>query len=170
MSCRAETVRRAGSGLRALSPNRSRLEHHIHVNRIPGSVQPYALAATSGSAEFAVQITARSDTEQGTIDETYLDSTQTVETISVDTARGDELVSSGLIEPPTVLKMDIEVEAPAAIDGIRRCLSAERCHRIYAEPHDNSDEICGLLQKLGFEVGSIPLDGHGEPTIVGTTR
>lgn len=26
-------------------PNRSRLEHHIHVNRIPGSVQPYALAA-----------------------------------------------------------------------------------------------------------------------------
>ena len=26
-------------------PNRSRLEHHIHVNRIAGSVQPYALAA-----------------------------------------------------------------------------------------------------------------------------
>ena len=27
------------------SPNRSRLTHHIHINRIPGSVQPYALAA-----------------------------------------------------------------------------------------------------------------------------
>lgn len=88
------------------------------------------------------------------------------DTRTVPTAPGDQLVDSGQLPPPTVVKIDVEGAESLVIDGLSNALSNERCRFVLCEVHlpdedprpsvydfDTSPgQIREQLIRLGFQV------------------
>jgi FkbM family methyltransferase len=85
-------------------------------------------------------------------------------TLQVHTVTLDDLVSSGQIPPPSVIKMDIEGGEVEALLGAWRTL-VEHQPRIFLSTHGPAlhKRCCELLVSLGYELCSI-----GAPSIEGT--
>jgi len=75
------------------------------------------------------------------------------ETISVQVASGDALISQGLFPPPTLLKLDVEGHEAAVLRGLATALAHSRCRLVVfedapAERTAAKDE----LRRQGFAV------------------
>ena len=71
------------------------------------------------------------------------------EEIDVEVVSIDELVASGAIPPPDVLKIDTEGAELQAIAGMRATLERHR-PAIVCELHDTNAEFCALMDELGY--------------------
>ena len=91
-------------------------------------------------------------------------------TVQVPTARGDELVGSGDVPAPTVIKIDVEGSEPLVVDGLRETLQRDDCRIVYCEVHkptksdkrlaiddfgSSPDELVAMLSDCGFETDVI---------------
>lgn len=79
-----------------------------------------------------------------------------VETITVETAAGDDLVSDGRLPPPDVVKIDAEGADAAVLRGLRETIERHRPRRLYVEVHRDRRTITALLEELGYD--HAPLD------------
>jgi hypothetical protein len=77
-------------------------------------------------------------------------------TSRVRTTTLDELVLSGRVDPPQVIKMDIEGGEAAALRGGKRTLELHH-PTIFLATHSASvhRECCSLLQAVGYELQAI---------------
>ncbi len=75
-------------------------------------------------------------------------------------AKGDDLVRSGTIKAPTVVKMDVEGAELQALTGMRDTLAHQNCRFLFLELHPSDlprfngteDDVLALLKKSGFSV------------------
>ena len=83
--------------------------------------------------------------------------------VNIKKKRGDDLI--GDIEPPTIVKIDVEGAEVNVIRGMKKALSSESCRLLYCEVHTGSqggpsvedfdgtvDELKELLKDCGFEI------------------
>lgn len=130
--------------------NLKKLEQNIKSNRVPATVYDYALSNRSGRVDLTF-----SEDEAG-----Y---TAVVEgglsnSISVETRTVDELVDKNIIDPPNIIKIDVDGAEYKLIDGLRKTLERGDCRLVYCEIHhgyldDNElQEIVSILENSGFDV------------------
>ena len=95
-------------------------------------------------------------------------------TIEIDSVRGDELVKSGEVPQPNVVKIDVEGAEPLVVEGLEKTLRDNRCRVIYCEFHLPAEhrqsvedfgstvpELWKTIEELGFEVKTVW--GRGSP-------
>lgn len=73
---------------------------------------------------------------------------------TVDVVDADEFVTRQAIDPPTVVKIDVEGKELDVIRGLKNTLENPNCRLLYCEAHPQNgvdvEELCGLLRSLGF--------------------
>jgi FkbM family methyltransferase len=80
----------------------------------------------------------------------------TTASIDVEAVRLDDLVSAGRVDPPSVVKIDVEGSEGAVLRGIERTLALHR-PAVVCELHETNDEVADLLEAAGYSLQN--LDG-----------
>ncbi|MFP5363774.1 MAG: FkbM family methyltransferase [Thermoleophilia bacterium] len=108
------------------------------------SVREQAVGAAAGSARLLVV---------GEASWSHLASTgrhaDVRDEIDVRVVSIDDLVGTGEIPPPDVLKIDTEGAELQAVEGMRATIAANR-PAIVCELHDTNAEFCALMDELGY--------------------
>lgn len=68
---------------------------------------------------------------------------------------GDQLVESGKVDPPEVVKIDVEGAEFEVLKGMRKCLQTPQCRAIFIEVHP---EYLGNFNTEPYEVKKIIID------------
>jgi hypothetical protein len=77
--------------------------------------------------------------------------------------RADLLIDSGIVEPPAVVKIDVEGSEPQVIAGFGKYLSSEVLKAFIFESNGEFyDEISSLLESAGFKCSAIPSANKNE--------
>lgn len=146
------------------APNATVLEENAALNGVDVRVREVALADDAGETTFYVMYTGEEGTQEGTIDPEYSEPEDAVREVTVNRVPGDELVRSGEVAPPDVVKMDIEGAAPEAISGLSETLQST-VRLVVVEPHGNFDTITEQLARLGFDLEYVNRGADPAPTI-----
>lgn len=78
--------------------------------------------------------------------------------LSVYMEKGDELVESGKIEVPNIIKIDVEGAEEQVIAGLSTTLDRTNCRLVYCEVHEDRADFKKIVSKLessGFNVDVI---------------
>lgn len=131
------------------------LERHVQLNRASNvRVMPLAVTATSGVARFA---RAANPSMGGLAEEGDVE----VRTDSI-----DALVGSGVIRPPTFLKIDVEGAEDGVLAGAKQVLREHRPDILLSAHGYRKHETCSsLLQDLGYALRDLR-DGHADGNYV----
>jgi len=90
----------------------------------------------------------------------------------VEVQQGDNLVEYGGVNPPNILKIDIEGGELSALQGLKETISREECRHIYCEIHKSGDgdgyglspyeigDLYTLLENLSFEINHLKCRGN----------
>lgn len=140
-------------------PNVESLRENLDANGITSIVEAVALSDSDGETTFFALDTDEPGMREGSIETEYAATDRAVDHFTVPTRTGDGLVSDGEIPAPTVVKMDVEGAAPAVIDGMEETLTSARCRLVIVEPHANRVQVEAMLDRLGFELEVVDLDG-----------
>lgn len=135
------------------SPNIDELKENIALNNISDSITIISSALSDKSD--TVYFTAPDDSTPGY--GTGSISTNQSE-ISVNTCRGDDLISRNDVPQPNIVKIDVEGTEPLVIDGLTEALSNEKCRMVVCELHPSelskydysSDDIVTEFKKMGY--------------------
>jgi len=149
-------------------PNISELEQNVLLNKGEITIIDKALSDESGVISFSAPNENKPGYGHGTF------STDSNSSIEVKTACGDDLVQSGEIPQPNVVKIDVEGAEPLVLGGLRETLQDERCRILYCEVHLPADhrssvedfgstvtDIWKSIENLGFSVENVW--GRGSP-------
>lgn len=134
-SCLAASVVREGRGsVLAFEPLRSNvesLERNAALNPGPVSIHDVALSDENATKGFDVYDEGRAGEGQGRL----APGDEGGGTAAVETRRGDDFVAEHGLEPPTVVKIDVEGAEMAVVRGMDDLLSSETCRLVYCEVH-----------------------------------
>lgn len=150
-------------------PNVQKLAENLDYNNIDAVVKTVALSDSDGETTFYAIFTDEAGTEQGSIESEYTSTDDAIETVTVKTTTGDQLLSNNEIPLPNVVKIDVEGAALKVIEGMARTLKSSKCRLVFIEPHDNSEMIEEKLLDIGFKIDSVKLlESRSEesPTII----
>ena len=109
--------------------NLASLRSNLELNNTDAIVIERALSNTNGTAELKVASQERGEGKHSLA----IDSDE--ETITVELAAGDQLIESGEIPAPTVLKIDVEGAEYQVLQGLEQTLQSDLCRLIYVEVH-----------------------------------
>lgn len=133
--------------------NVSKLEANLDRNDVDATVYPYALSDESGTVQLSVDAL-----NSGSIG--HLNPDKRDRTVDVKAIRGDGLVAEEGLEPPTVVKVDVEGAELKVLRGLDGCL--DRCRLLYCEVSpaledygDSKAELYEFLEARGFETERI---------------
>jgi len=149
-------------------PNLSELEENIKLNEGEVTVINKALSNKKETKEFSVPEEEEPGHGHATFAEESNGSTK------IQSIRGDDLVESGEVPQPNVVKIDVEGAEPLVIEGLEETLRDERCRLLYCEFHLPADhrpsvedfgssvtELWERIENLGFNVEVVW--GRGSP-------
>jgi FkbM family methyltransferase len=133
------------------NPNvRAILKRNVEVNRLPVTLEPFAIADTDGTATFFLPHRLRLGTgRMGNL--LYSDEQITVETTSL-----DRYCAQNNIAYVDLIKMDIEGGEARALPGMREGLHAERYGVLLAEFHqtimspEETESVLNELESAGY--------------------
>lgn len=143
-------------------PNVDALEQNLDINGVTASIVRRPLNDETTNVQFK----RPEDAEPGhQISAIYPEQNTTTETRRA--VRGDELVDTGEIPPPNVIKIDVEGAALKVIRGLEDALRRPECHTVFCEVHlpswvdrpavqdfdDEPEDIEAALRDMGFDVG-----------------
>lgn len=153
-------------------PNADRLEDNVELNEADVSVFRHALADSAGSDELTITLD-----EVGSAGHSLVtDPSDGLDSVTIPTKRGDDLVREEGLPRPTILKIDVEGAETAVLDGLETTLSAPGCRLVYCETHSNrlAAEGCSVadirdrLTSYGFSVSTRSVRrGKGESFLIG---
>lgn len=150
-------------------PNIAELRRNLNNNNIEHSIVPLALSDTKASRIFHAIDTDERGTREGSIDNNYADIGRAVDSTTIITIPGDDLIDEYDFPAPDILKIDVEGVGPEVLEGLSDTLDHGNCRLVIVEPHDNTDEVKLVLGRLGFDIEKITVSG-GLPRIVGLNR
>lgn len=136
--------------------NARRLRENLNRNDINASVHEYALSDTSGVISMALDI---GGVGQGK--HSIVGSDRQKPQFEVTTTTADELIQTGTIPEPDVIKIDVEGAEQKVIQGLTRTLKRGSCRVIFCEIHPeqlselntSAEEVRRLLESNGYTVG-----------------
>ncbi len=80
-------------------------------------------------------------------------------TVLVATARGDDLIASGVLPAPTVIKIDVEGHELPALTGLSAALASSTCRAVvFEDAIEENTPAKSLLRSAGFTI--VPLTRH----------
>jgi len=146
--------------------NAARLEQNVALNDADVSVHRYALSDESGTAELAITLDQTGPAGHSLVTGSEGDS----DTITVETAVGDELVDELDLPTPDIVKIDVEGAEWQVLSGLESTLRDSDCRVIYCELHRDrlegqgitAEDVCERLTEWGYDV-SVPFERDGEP-------
>jgi FkbM family methyltransferase len=146
------------------------IKAHAQLNGVDLDVLPYALAESGGPRTFHVN--NQGNAGMSTLHAWHLASYQ--QQITVECARGDELVAAHRLPRPTVIKLDVEGGEADVLTGLGALLTDPALRAVVFEaasglnqaPEDNP--IAGPLRTAGFQFAALarrersahPLDNY----------
>lgn len=134
----------------------ARLRRNLEKNDLTdrATVQQCVLADDTGS------VTLKRQGERAS--ESTIAASNTGNTLQVQMNRGDDLVESGELSQPTVVKIDVEGAELRVLRGMEKTLTAESCRLVYCEVHQQllqqdstPAEVNSFIQSLGFQTETI---------------
>lgn len=151
--------------------NALRLRENLSRNGVEARVVQKALSDEGGEVSLAVAVESHT-TSPGhnliEINEAVEDyGRESSERETTDMLRGDEFVSVGDTEPPTVVKVDVEGAELNVLRGLEETLSREECRLLFCEVHRNhmkkfsttESELRDFLRSCNFRLED--LNDHG---------
>jgi FkbM family methyltransferase len=144
----------------AAPDNARAIRRNAELNQIPNvEVIAKAVAATSGSGRLQV---VDDQSWSKLID--YGEHPFTESVIDVELVAIDDLVLTGLLPPPAVVKIDVEGAEIAVLEGMRVTIERYR-PAIICELHDTHAEFVALMHSHGYRLinleGTIPVQEEG---------
>lgn len=137
--------------------NIKRLRSNLDLNNVNATIVELALSDTSGTTELAIKSQEAGEGEHS------IATDDDGETIPVELATGDELVDSGDLPPPSIIKIDVEGAEFEVLRGLKKMIANPECRLCYIEIHPNRltdysnsvEEINEFFISNGFELNQI---------------
>lgn len=164
-------------GFEPMPTNRSVYIDNKSVNQLDNVwVEKRALSDETGEAEFAIRESIHAGHGRHSLDTGDYDK---LHTITVETARADDLVASGDLPVPNVVKIDVEGAEPLVLEGMAETLSRDACQHVVLETHEPNpvqpsyedygysyDDLIDMLESYGFTTGTLdePFHVYGTKT------
>jgi len=140
---------------------------HAIADAAPGRVVvlPVALSDTRGTSEFRA--------EKASVTNSLLQpgAASSDAVVDVRVERGEDLLDEPDVEPPTIIKIDVEGHEVEVIRGLGSILDSPALHDVMVEIHfraldlrglpDGPGEICRTLERAGFAVRWLDLSHIG---------
>jgi len=125
----------------------TRCQENLNLNDANGVTKNIALGDKSDRVELELE---RNEigTQTPALDDTLIDARQTID---VQVARGDELIVTGSLPAPDVVKIDVEGAEVEVLEGLEKTLKEEVNH-VLVESHSGIDGVQDLLEGTGFDV------------------
>jgi FkbM family methyltransferase len=144
----------------AAPDNADAIRDNARLNQLTNiRVLPKAVSAAAGRARLQVV-----DDQSWSKLEEYGEHPYTERVLTVDTVAIDDLVESGELPPPTVVKIDVEGAEIAVLEGMRQTIDDHR-PAIICELHDTHREFCDLMAEHSYRLinleGTIPVKDEG---------
>ena len=142
---------------------RARLEEHVAANGLRNvTIVPFALSSTEGVARFVLGPPSNSGMHS------LVRGAAGAQSIEVRTATADCLVDAGTVDPPSVLKVDVEGAELMVFQGAGALLRGAQLTRIVFEARGDEGsladaELAALLRGHDFEVSHF---GGSDPAVV----
>lgn len=140
-------------------PNAAQLRENIQRNGGTATAVEVALSDSDETKEFFHPKEDEVGYQRSSLGDKVLEESGTVTT-----RRGDSLITDGDVEPPEILKIDVEGAEYAVASGLEDALSNPRCRCVLCEVHLPADgrpsiedfggsvtKLTGLLHDAGFE-------------------
>lgn len=126
-----------------------------------GNVTVICKAVSSESGRGRLQVV---DDQSWSKLEDYGEHPYTEQVIEVDLVSIDDLVAAGELQPPTLVKIDVEGAELAVLEGMRSTIDAYR-PAIICELHDTHHEFVAAMRAHGYRLinleGTIPVSEEG---------
>lgn len=159
----------AGARVESFEPSprvHARLARQLALNPgLPVRAHRLALSDRAGTADFHES----AEVSNGGLGTLYAAPNTVALATAVETARGDDLIASGLVPPPDVMKIDVEGFEPEVLDGLASMLATHHpvlCVESSAYRLDSRglprDHIAKRLEALGYRVTVLAGDRAGE--------
>jgi FkbM family methyltransferase len=144
----------------AAPENAAAIVTNAELNGIPNvTVIQKAVSAHSGRGRLQVV-----DDQSWSKLEEYGPHPNTERVIDVELVAIDDLVGSGALRPPTVVKIDVEGAELAVLEGMRATIAQHR-PAIICELHDTHREFVALVRGFGYRTinltGAVPVEEAG---------
>jgi FkbM family methyltransferase len=144
----------------ATPDNADAIRANARLNDIP-NIRVLQRAVSSHAGRARLQVV---DDQSWSKLEEYGSHPSTERVLTVDTVAIDDLVESGSIPPPTLVKIDVEGAEIAVLEGMRQTIDDHR-PAIICELHDTHREFCELMEEHGYRLinleGTIPVREEG---------
>lgn len=144
----------------AAPENAAAIRHHAELNDVP-NLTVLQVAVSSHAGVGRLQIV---DDQSWSKLEDYGEHPGTQQVIDVELVSIDDLLADGTVQPPTVVKIDVEGAELAVLEGMRRTL-AEHRPAVICELHGTHDEFVAFMDDQGYRLvnleGTIPVREEG---------
>jgi FkbM family methyltransferase len=111
---------------------RGELKRNLQRNEISATIRTEALSDIEGEAEIGYSIDP--DRKTGTFRATLV--------------RGDRLIKQEYVEPPTIIKIDVEGAELDVLRGLDKHIKTKSCRLIYIELHNEISDFGATRQEL----------------------
>lgn len=148
-----------------IQDNLMRLNENLSLNSYQAKILPIALSNKDGIGVF--NLTQEYDStvgHAGHILSSAKNNSETeyspVDQLPVILRQGDSMINEGVIQSPTVIKIDVDGSEHLVLEGLSETLSRDSCRLVYVENHR------GLLEEIGVDWRSIEktIEGYGFET------
>jgi FkbM family methyltransferase len=123
----------------------ARLSYHVSINKL-SNVKLFRLAASSGTGASFLEFDSR-----GRCTSRVGDAGTAIETVAV-----DEVVASGELRQPDLIKIDVEGHGPRAVTGCLQTIRQALPLIVYSNHSDQERSgMAALLKPIGYEVRNL---------------
>lgn len=143
--------------------NITSLRNNINLNKSDIEVLDFALSNSNGKSEFFAKSTSERGEGIGSISDESHSKEMFTESITIETNRGDDLISKNVVPNPDILKIDVEGAEIEVLAGFEETLANRGCRAILVEVHNPPNsvrDVKEVLEKYDYKVNILSEGEH----------